>query len=87
MKTIAFRVAIWLAGCPDTLRDHALGHIRVIRMFFFFLLAGHADRLMGVNGENSLIALVQFFTADGASIGTRQVLFPLIVHLEPPLSG
>jgi hypothetical protein len=86
MKTIAFRVSIWLAGCSDALRDHAFGHVSVIRLFFFFFLAGHADRLMGVNRENSLIALVQFFAADSASLGTRQVLSPLIVHYGPPSS-
>ena len=87
VKAIALGVAIWLAGRSDTLRDHALRYVRVIRFFFFFLLAVHADRLVGVNRENSLVALVQFFVADSASLGTREVLFPLIVHLEPPSSG
>jgi hypothetical protein len=67
-------VSLWIAplhlGINQTLPDHLLGDLFVIRLFFFFFFAGHTNGLMIINRQNSLVICPHLFIAPGASYRT-----------------
>jgi hypothetical protein len=60
------------------------GHVLVIRLFFFFFLAGHANRLMVINRQEPPVLVAQRLAASLANHGTGKLLLPILFHVRPP---
>jgi hypothetical protein len=70
VKAIAGRISKWFICRLQAGSDYLSRHILVVRPFLFFLFACRANRLMIVNGQDSLISLGQGLLATPTLAGT-----------------
>jgi hypothetical protein len=83
VEAVASRISIRFVGCFHANCDHLFGHVLVIRSFFFFFFAIHANRLMIIDGQQPAVLILQRLPASPAIFGTCKLFFPIFLHFSP----